>query len=72
MLQGVRDGREGWRRSRPTGFAFGPNGHEEIDPKTIKVGIVGNPEIERMRWLEEERLRPPHCNPPVACLCSST
>jgi hypothetical protein len=41
--------------------------YEEIDPKTIKVGIVGNPEIERMRWLEEERLRPPPLQP-TGCL----
>jgi hypothetical protein len=39
------------------GFSFGREDGEEIDPSTIKVEIVGNPEIARVRWLEEERER---------------
>ena len=38
------------------GYAYGHDG-EEIDPSTIKVEIVGNPAIEKVRWLEAERER---------------
>jgi hypothetical protein len=46
---------------------FGPSGpYEEIDPKTIEVEIIGNPEMERVRSLEEERIRPLAANDPEA------
>jgi hypothetical protein len=46
---------------------FGPSGpYEEIDPKTIKVEIIGNPEMERVRSLEEERIRRLAANDPEA------
>ena len=40
---------------RPSLFS-GHDG-EEIDPQVIKVEIVGNPEIARVRWLKSERER---------------
>lgn len=37
---------------------YGDNDGEAIvDPSTIKVEIVGNPEIERVRWMESEIIR---------------
>jgi hypothetical protein len=43
---------------RPAAYV-GPDGIEVdvANPPAIRVEIIGNPEIERMRWLEEERLR---------------
>ncbi len=38
------------------GYAYGHDG-EEIDPQTVKIEIVGNPEIAKMQWLEAERER---------------
>ena len=29
----------------------------DADPQAIRVEIVGNPQIDRVRWLEEERER---------------
>ncbi len=36
---------------------FGREDGEEVDPHTVKVEIVGNPEIAKMEWLESERER---------------
>jgi hypothetical protein len=43
---------------RPAAY-ISPDGAEVdmANPPAIRVEIVGNPEIERMRWLEQERLR---------------
>ena len=50
-LMGLDQQTGGWLR-------FGPNGpYEEVDPKTIRVEIVGDPERERTKWLESERER---------------
>ena len=50
------------RRAKLLGLDLQPGGWadrdgEEIDPSTIKVEIIGNPEIERVRWMESEIIR---------------
>jgi hypothetical protein len=51
------------RRARLMGLDLQPRGgwsgsdSDVVDAPAIRVEIVGNPEVERMRWLEEERIR---------------
>ena len=36
---------------------FGNHGPYEEDQPTVRVELINNPEIDRRRWLEEERER---------------
>jgi hypothetical protein len=46
------------RRAAMLGLDLQPGfGREDGDPGVVRVEIIGNPEIERVRWLEAERER---------------